>query len=496
MKVFAVIAALALSLPAAASGQEPTAPVVPAELSLADALAIARQYSPAYRQALNDRPPGSLGVRNAWWSMLVPTLSANSAVAYTGPGEQTFLSSSFQQDVATVSTSYDLSLQWQLSGATISQPGFAKAQLRATDAGIVGAERALITTVTQQYLTVLQTVSNAEVARKQLERNEQFLRFAQANYSVGRSTVIDVRQAQVARGQSEVVLLRARTSISVEKLRLFQFLGVVAPVEIERVRLTDTFPVTAPRLGLDSLLTIAARENPSLNALRAQKDAATWGVRSATSTYAPSLSLFAGWAGFTQEFTDVDRVIDNQRFAYGQQFQSCLDNNTIRQSAGLSPLSCNSYVFGAEQEQQLRNRNSVFPFEFTAQPFQARLTISLPLWTNWSRPLRVSEAKSQEGDLREAVRARGLEVQTEVSQAFLNLGTAFRTIGIEDTNQTAAREQLQLATERYRIGSGTFFDLLDAQVQALRAEFAHVIAVYDYHRAVVALEAAVGRPLR
>jgi outer membrane protein TolC len=496
MKAFAVVAALALSLPSAGSGQEPPAPVVPADLSLADALTIARQYSPAYRQSLNDRPPSALGVRNAWWSLLVPSLSANTGVTYTGRGEQTFLTSSFQQDVSTISSFYDLSLQWQLSGGTISQPGLMKAQQRATDAGIVGAERALVTTVTLQYLNVLQSISNTEVAKKQVERNEQFLRLARANYSVGRSTLLDVRQAQVARGQAEVVLLRAQTSVSVEKLRLFQFLGVAAPVDVERVRLSDTFAVTTPRFGLDTLLTIAAAENPSLNALRAQKDAATWGVRSAMSSYAPSLALSAGWAGFTQEFTDVDRVIDNQRFASGQQLQSCLDNNTIRQNAGLAPISCTSFVFGAQQEQDLRTRNSVFPLEFTAQPFQARLTVSLPLWTNWGRPLRVSEAKAQEGDLRESVRARGLEVHTNVNQAFLNLATAFRTIAIEDTNRTAAQEQLQLATERYRIGSGTFFDLLDAQVQALRAEFAHVIALYDYHRAVTELESAVGRSLR
>jgi outer membrane protein len=94
------------------------------------------------------------------------------------------------------------------------------------------------------------------------------------------------------------------------------------------------------------------------------------------------------------------------------------------------------------------------------------------------------------------VRARGLAVQTEVSQAFLVLQTAFRAVGLQDTNRTAAREQLQLATERYRVGSGTFFELLDAQVAALRAESDYVNATYDYHKAIAALEAAVGRSLR
>jgi len=162
----------------------------------------------------------------------------------------------------------------------------------------------------------------------------------------------------------------------------------------------------------------------------------------------------------------------------------------------LSPNDCNVFVFGSAQEQALRDRNSVFPFNFTRQPFQARLTVTLPIFTNFSRTVNVSQARAQHGDMEEAVRARGLGVQTEVSQAYLTLQTAYRTIALQDTNRTAAREQLQLATQRYRVGSGTFFELLDAQVAALRAEGDYVNATYDYHKALAALEAAVGRSLR
>jgi hypothetical protein len=51
-------------------------------------------------------------------------------------------------------------------------------------------------------------------------------------------------------------------------------------------------------------------------------------------------------------------------------------------------------------------------------------------------------------------------------------------------------------TERYRVGSGTFFELLDAQLAQINGEYEYVNAVYLYHKAVAALEAAVGRPLR
>jgi outer membrane protein len=488
-----VLFSAGLLLGPAALGAQQAAPTT---LSLADAIAIARDQNPSYRQALNNSGPAAWGVRNAYSSLLIPSVTTAGGMSYTGAGSQTFLSSSFSQSVSTVSSFYDLSLSWQLSGTTLSQPPLAKAQQHAVDADIAGAANALVTRITQQYLTVLQTRDQAELARKTLARNEEFLKLAQARFNVGQATLIDVRQAQVARGQAEVAMLRAQTLVSVEKLRLFEQMGVSAPIDIAAVQLTDTFAIGVAAPPLPDLLSMAEQQNPALKALRARERAAAWGVRAATSTYGPSVSLSAGWSGFTQQFTDVDPIMQSQQFAFGQQKTACDQDNVIRANNSVPLRDCSQFVWGSQNEADLRAANSVFPFDFTRQPFQARLTISLPIFTNFSRTLRVSEARAQHGDLEEAVRARGLAVQTEVSQAFLTLQTAIRTIGLQDTNRSAAREQLQLATERYRVGSGTFFELLDAQVAALRAENDYVNAIYDYHKALAALEAAVGRPLR
>jgi outer membrane protein len=498
MRPLLIVAGLLLGPTAVAVAQQPRTqtPSVTAGLSLADAIALAREKNPAYRQAQNKLGPAAWGVRGAYSSLLIPTVTASGGMTYTGPGSQTFLAQSFSQSVSTVSSFYDLGLLWQLSGYTLSQPGLMKAQQRAADADVAGAENVLVTGVKQQYLSVLQANAQADLAAKTLQRNEEFLKLASARYGVGQATLIDVRQAQVARGQAEVALLRAQTAVSVEKLRLFEQMGVTPPIDVAAVQLTDTFTVEAPQWQLSDMLKMAEQQNPALAALRAREGAAAWGVRAATSTYGPAVSFSAGWSGFTQQFTNVDPIIFSQQAAYAGEYSSCQDNNTIRTNAGLSPNDCSGFIWSSTNEQAIRDRNSVFPFNFTRQPFQARLTVSLPIFNNFARELQVSNARAQHGDLEESVRARGLAVQTEVSQAYLTLQTAFRTVGLQDTNRTAAREQLQLATERYRVGSGTFFELLDAQVAALRAESDAVNATYDYHKALAALEAAVGRSLR
>ncbi len=436
--------------PAVAVSQQP----VPATLSLADAITLARVNNPAYRQTIHDRAPAAWAARNAYASLVIPTVTASGGLGYSGPGQQRFLTQNFSQSVSTWSSNYNLSLDWALSGQTLSQPGSKHAQLAAADADIAGAETNLVTGVTQQYLTVLQARDNAAVAQQQLDHDEAFLR----------------------------------------QLRLFQQIGVAAPVDVQRVQLSDTFAVQAPTWKLNELLTIAEAQNPSLKALRARESAAGWGVKAATGSWGPSVSLSAGWSGFTQKLSDINPTIAADSGVATAAFDACQYENTAWLNTGETPLPC--VPWDPQRRQQLVAQNDAYAFHFTPQPFQARLTVSIPLWGNFQQPLQVSQAKAQQQDLQESVRARGLQVQTDVSQAYLILQTAYRATAIQDTNRTAAHDVLQLATERYRVGSGTFFELLDAQVAALRAETDYVSAVYDYHKALAALEAAVGRPLR
>lgn len=500
----AVFVLLALAaLPRVGGAQRPALPSVPQALSLRDAIDIALAYSPSYRQVENDRSPAAWGVRNAYGSFL-PNFNASYGVNYSGSGTQTFLTDQFVQPSATVGSDYSLSLSMTISGRTFMQPGLAKAQLRAAEAGIDGAAITLESGIQRQYLTVLQALAQVELAELQLTRNEEFLRLARARFDVGQNTMLDVRQAEVARGQSEVALLQARQAVTVEKLRLFEQMGVPAPEDPSVVALSDTFPIVKPHWQLGELLREAEQRNPDLEALRAREAAAYAGERAAKSSWLPTLSLSAGWSGFTQQFTNGAFLVDQARLNAESQLQSCQSQNLIvadvntRLGPGqqIPPSNCAMFMFSDANAADIRAQNDVFPFDFRSQPFQARATVSLPIFSQFSRSLEISQAAVRADDAQESVRQRALQVRTAVSQAYYGLLTAYETIRIQESNQVAAREQLRLATERYRVGSGTFFELLDAQLAALRAEADYINAVYSYHQAIAILESAVGRPLR
>jgi len=491
-----------------ASAQDSAQAPIPSRtvsLSLAEALQQARANSPMYRQALNDAGPAKWGVRNAYGSLL-PSLTASSDVGYTGSGESNFGGGLTLPTSAFLTSGYSLGIQWQLSGRSLQAPSQQRALQRATNEDIGAAGVGLTAEISTQYLTTLQAAAQVAVARQQVRRNEDFLALARARHRVGQATLLDVRQAEVTKGTSDVALLRAVQAENEAKLDLLRRMGVESPVSIDHIVLTDSFPVTPPNFQLDSLLALSERQNPALRSLRARGQAARLDVRAAKTDFLPTLSLRAGWSGFTQQFTNEDLLL-RQALGDGQaQAADCEFDNAVRTGLSLGGQTGNCFATAGLVDgggglldpvaQQIRNKNSVFPFSYTGQPFGANLTVSLPIFTGFSRSLRLSQARAQEDDAEEEVRARRLQVRTDVQSRYLGLETNFRAIGVQGASREAARDQLRLAQDRYRLGAGTALEVSDAQNSVQRAEGDYVNAVYDYHKAIAALEAAVGRPLR
>lgn len=510
---------LCLVLPAGLAAQQPSATVVPprpaptVSLTLDQAMQQARRSSPTYLQVLNDGGPAQWGVRNAYANLL-PSFDVSSSMSYTGSGASTFGGSTFNQSSPSLSSGYSLSFNWQLSGQELAATGQQKANRKAVDADITNAGEQLRNDIAFQYLTALQAVAQTEVARQSVQRNGDFLTLARARYTVGQNTMLDVRQAEVTKGQADVALLRAQQTENEAKLELFRRMGVSIPAQPEVVALTDSFPVTQPQFDVQQLLTIAREENPSIKAGRAREHAASWATKSAKSRFLPTVSVQAAIQGFTQEFTNESLIL-NQRLggalstAENCRFQNAIISNLPSgqlpgfPGGGIIP-DCNAFAnldaTGTTLDPAFRNNlisgNNVFPFSFTKQPFQARLSISLPIFDGFGRNLLVAQSRAAEDDLAESLRAQQLVVETNVSARFYGVQNAYQTIQVQEQNRQSAREQLRLAQDRYRLGAGSSLEVSDAQNNVARAEGDYVNAVYEYHKAIALLEFAVGRPLR
>ena len=504
-----------LGIPAMAAGQDTSAvrpgldarPPIQATVTLQEALDEARAMNPVFRQALNDQNPANWAVRNAWSTLFLPSLSASSGVSYTGTGESRFGGGLTNRSPSFVSSNYFLGLNWSLTGRTVTGPGLEKANARAIEADINNADIALAGSITDQYLSVLQATAQVQVTRQQVDRNQIFLDLAEARFQLGQATLLDVRQAEATRGQSLSNLIVAEQIENAAKLELFRRMGVHPPIPIQNIGFSTTFEVTEPTLELQSLVDLAERENPALNAFRAREDAAAWNSKAAKSDFLPTVSARASWSGFTQQFTDENELLSANLFGSQNAQSNCVDQNQINAGA-IAPLpqaDCSFGNFGltsdgsalsSQTQQQILDQNNVFPLDYTSSPFSASLTISLPIFTGFNRSLSVARAEAARQDADESVRAAELQVRALVTERYLALDGAYRAVGIQETSRSAAREQLRLAQDRYRLGSGNATELSDAQNAVALAEGNYVNAVYAYHRALTALEVAIGRPLR
>jgi outer membrane protein TolC len=263
--------------------------------------------------------------------------------------------------------------------------------------------------------------------------------------------------------------------------------------------LTTSFEVFEPTWSAEQLTDWAVDANPTLRATRARHDASRNSVRSARSGYLPSFDVSVRWSGFAREATDPASLISDARGSAANNRESCLLFNAINegltQSLSGFPLDCTALSFTGADEEALRSANNAFPFDYTSQPLEARLQVSLPLFQGFAQKQRVEQAQANARDARHRVRAQELQLRTDVVSAHETLLTARRIVAIEEQNREQSAEQLRLERERYRLGATSFVDLLNAETLRAQADRNYLNALYDFHAALAALEAAVGRRL-
>ena len=464
-------------------------------LSLSEALTLAVQNNPAHQQVITARQTAGAQLRSAYGALL-PSASANLSAQYQQSGNIPISGVQFAVNSDIYQSSYFLGLNYRLSASTFLDPKIQRANVHAADADIVGSRETLKAMVTQSYLTVLQDQAKATLQDTLVNQAQIQLDLAKAKMAVGSGTQLDVSNAEVALGQAKVASLQARNLVEVDKLRLFQVMGVPEPAG---VRLTTTFVVEPLAFSLDSLMSLAIAQNPALNALRSREKVAAVSVTAARTQYLPTLTLSTGWGGYTYEYSNANVLVQGAQAQAAAGLAECAVNDSVRTGAGMAPLgsACTSrFVFNDQIAQAIRTQNSQFPFNFNKQPFGVTATFSLPLFNGFQREQQIEQARANDSNARYQLQGQALQLTADVTSAYLTLHTQFQTVALQEQNASAAREGLRLAQEKYRVGAATYLDLSNAQATFARAENDRINAVYEYHKAFAALESAVGRSLR
>jgi outer membrane protein len=460
-------------------------------LTIDQAVELAWRNNPELQQIQNNRIGARAAVRSAYGALL-PSADASLGAQRQQGGQQILSGTSLGASSDVNQSNYQIGVNYRINSATLITPSLQRANRDAVEADITGASETLRGNVRQQYLSALQAEATADLQDTLVVASQRELILAQRNR---RLYVLDVQRAEVALGLQQVQAWKARSQVDIEKLRLFQLMGIPQP---PNVKLVSQFPVTATSLNLQDLIESARRQNPGVLALRSREHVSELNVRREKGEYSPTLFLSTGVGGYTYGYANSNFPVQQASAQFEAARTSCIRTEEVRAALNLSNqlAECNAMAFTDVQAQAIRDGNSKFPFNFTKSPRSFSATLSLPLFDGFAREQRLQEAMASRSDARYSVRSKELALTADVTAAYLMLVTAEKTVALQEQNAIKAKQELKLVQDRYRIGATTFVDLTEARATFERSESDRITAVYDYHKAFAALESAVGHPLR
>ncbi len=471
----------------------------PSQLTLEDAIVLAKGSNPTFLSTQNDQSAANWQVREAY-SQFLPNVNVSLGGTWQAAGTQRFGTIVFDDQVTDwVFSGYTIGFGMTIDGNTIFGIPNARANRRATEARVSAAEFDLESAVAFQYMMVLRAIDGVDVAQAQLDRARQNLRIVNTRVSTGAAAGTEGSQAEVDLGRAEVTLIRAQRDLRQARLLLGEQVGVSID---EDVVLSSEFEIFEPAFDVGQLLDMALSSHPSLNAVRAQESASRAAARqTSTSQYLPSLRLSASFSGQAQQALNEAYIVGNAEDRAAGRIGNCEFSNTLHNglSGGLPGYTlqdCSTFALNDAGRAAALSANNVFPFNFSSIPARVSATFSLPVFTGFRRERQVSQAKNLAEDAEHNRRAEELRLRTAVISTYDNLVSAYQVVQAESRNRTLTEEQLQFQQRRYALGVADLLLLMDAQTNLSTAEQGYLNAVYDFHYNLIALEASVGQPLR
>ncbi|MCK4462214.1 MAG: TolC family protein, partial [candidate division Zixibacteria bacterium] len=132
-------------------------------------------------------------------------------------------------------------------------------------------------------------------------------------------------------------------------------------------------------------------------------------------------------------------------------------------------------------------------FNFSSRETSIGIGVSWTLFDGFWRERQVSASKIARNNARaRASETRNL-VAVQIKTAFYDIEKAAEQTKVAMENVEAATEDLKITQEKYNLGAATILDLLNAQVSLKDAQVKHIQAGFDLNLAVARLDKAMGR---
>ena len=290
--------------------------------------------------------------------------------------------------------------------------------------------------VKERYYNLLKTQKLLEVQEETIKSSEESHKRAEVSFEVGKAPKSDVLKAKVLLEQSRLGLIEAQNNLSVARASLNHVLGFDVDTEIQIVDITD---LPQQEVDYNDALESGMTMNPGLRKSIMDVKASKASIGSAASEFLPTVSAYGGYSWRNEQFRRIEKMFDKDYNWY----------------AGVS--------------------------------------LSMPLFTGFTRLIDVSKARLNYRANQEAMDQMKKDVALEVKQSYFAVEQAKKKISVTQDAEAAADEDLRLNKEKYNLGSSTILDLILAQESYTQARSDRIQALYDYQINLARLLRAMGK---
>ena len=379
--------------------------------------------------AANDNSLGNAG--------FLPTITGTATKNYTISGlDQEFFGGLraplVQSGVNSNSGNAGIAMAWTLydgKGMFVLRDRFKELQNLGTKQTETSIEN-LIAQISTLYYDIIRQDLRVNNFRKGLEISNDRLKLAKDRYEVGQGSKVDYYSAQVDYNEDKALLLAQEQSYLNTKISLNTLLVRPHLTTFQTLAVIDLLP----KLNLNELKEMALKQNPTLMAALVSKKISDLDTRNLKSQQTPQVDLLAGYA--------VSNVYNGAGFGV-QKGSSDVFNYGLRATINIFD--------GYNQKRRIQN---------------AKIASEIA-------QLQIEDTKNQ--------------LIAAIERSFTAYENALNLIALETENYTIAKQNIDIAFDRFKIGIATSYELREVQRNAVAAETRLIEAKYSAKSAEIEL---------
>lgn len=271
----------------------------------------------------------------------------------------------------------------------------------------------LIALISTTYYDIIRQELRVNNFKKGLEISNDRLKLAKDRYEVGQGSKVDYYSAQVDFNEDKALLLAQEQSFVNTKISFNALLVRAMQTEFIVQPIIDLLP----KLSLVELRDLALKQNPILLAAIVNKRITDLDIKSTQSLQMPQIDLLAGY-----------------------------NMNQVENGAG----------FGVQRGSS------------NAMSYGLRATVNI--FDGYNQKRRVQNAKINAEIAQLQVDDLKNSLNSSLERSFVTYENALNLINLESENYTIAKQNIDIAFDRFKVGIATSYELREVQRNAVAAE--------------------------